>query len=131
MLASQKREVSMKKVRLAYGAAAIAAVAPGLALAPSAAQAATHRVNCSAAPHHWTQFREGGSTYCYGYNGGTDNFRPSFLIASGECGGNNIGWWSRSGSITTFGPGRGYRSVPEGYLTALHISSWSGADTCR
>jgi hypothetical protein len=126
----------MKKVRLAYGAAAVAAAAPALALGANAAQAAnaipakTHQVSCGAAPHHWTVFKDGGSRYCFGYNGGTDNFRPSFLIASKECGGNNIGWWSQSGSTTSFGPGKTYRGVPNNDVFELHISSWSGTDTC-
>jgi len=120
----------MKKVRLAYGAAALTAVAPALALTPNTAQAATRLVNCAAAPHFWTVFKGGeGSLYCFGYNGGTWSDGAT-LPVGGECGGNNFGWWvdSKFGP-TGFGPGTTYRSAPG--VSAVHISGWSGTDRCR
>jgi hypothetical protein len=125
----------MKKVRLAYGAAAIAAAAPALALTANAAQAAnaapasTRLVSCSAAPHHWTVLKGGeGSLYCFGYNGGTWK-DPATLPVGKECGGNNFGWWadSRFGK-THFSQGTTYRSAPGVY--SVHISGWGGTDIC-
>src|SRR5271155_5390676 len=83
----------MKKVRILTGIAALAPAA--LVLAPGVAHAATRMVTCSAAPHHWTEFNDGGSITCWGYNGGTWN--TGILLASKICGGNNYGFYSGSG----------------------------------
>jgi hypothetical protein len=118
----------MKKVHLACGAAAVAAVAPAVMLAPTA-QAATRMVSCSAAPRHWTDFKGGeGSYYCFGYNGGTWTDGTT-LPVGGECGGNNYGWWVDDiYGKTNFGPGTTYRNAPGVY--SVHINSWAGSDTC-
>jgi hypothetical protein len=126
----------MKKVRVALGVGALAPAA--LALAPAAAHAATRSVTCGTAPNHWTEFKDGGSITCAGYNGGTWHL-SRLLLASKECGGNNYGWYSipLSGRHT-FHEGTTFAALPgtDGgiYTTgvsAIHISGWSRTDTCN
>jgi hypothetical protein len=119
----------MKTVRILVGIGALAPVA--LALAPAAAHAATRSVPCGTAPNHWTELKNGGSTYCWGYAGGT--WDDGLIIASKECGGNNYGWYSDSTSNTgheNFVEGTTFRTVKGGFITAMHISGWAGTDTC-
>ena len=120
----------MKKVRVILGVVALAPAA--LALAPPAAHAATRQVECGTPPNHWTEFNEGANYTCWGYNGGT--WAGTSLSASGECGGNNYGWYSESthatGPGTKFHEGTTFTSVHDGFFDALHISGWNGTDTC-
>lgn len=127
----------MKKVRIAIGAAALAAPAT-LALAPGAAHAATHEVICTTAPHHWLRFASsvGTSSACFGYNGG--NWHGDILTVFSQCGGNNVGWYSggngNEGFNQTFREGKTWRNIKQEGLVVdisrVHISSWSGSDIC-
>ena len=127
----------MKKVRIAIGAAALAPAA--LALIPAVANAATREVTCGTAPNHWTEFDDGGSITCFGYNGGTWSAGPGVALWSKECGGNNYGWYSIPGSGRyPFHEGTTFAALPgtDGgiYTTGVskvHISGWAGTDTCR
>jgi hypothetical protein len=120
----------MKKVRIILGIGALAAPV-AIALAPGAAQAATREATCGTAPNHWTEFKDGGSTTCFGYNGGTFVTGDGYFIASKECGGNNYGWYSFTNQYrVNFHEGTTFTGVKSSGWTDLHISDWSGTDTC-
>lgn len=123
----------MKKVRVAIGLGALTPAA--LALAPTAAHAATRIVTCGTAPNHWTEFARSGVYSCFGYNGGT--WDASVLNVSKECGGNNYGWYKGGGARSrekNFIEGTTWATLPSDFISlvsSVHISGWSGTDTCR
>lgn len=125
----------MKKVRVLAG---IAALTPGvIALAPHAADAATHAVACS--PNKpWTRFTHGPGELCFGYNGGT---AFETFSATQICGGNNWGWYNgHSGEHGILGSGYFHQGttfvdLPKlnggvDEISQVHISGWNGGEVC-
>jgi hypothetical protein len=54
----------------------------------------------------------------------------SSVYMTAQCGGNNYGTIYYSDKNIPFGPGKGYREVGPGYVSAVAIYRWKGTDTC-
>jgi hypothetical protein len=132
---------AMKRARLLTGAAGVlpfALAATAAAAAPAAAATAPAHIEkgtCSAATKTWLDLY---TTYhgqvCYGFSG---TINPD-MYAGTYCPGNNWGVLYYTGpgakpSPDFFFPGQGWHAVGKSikdYVSGLHISHWSGNDTC-
>lgn len=72
------------------------------------------------------------TSVCFGFKGTYSS--PPGIGINAECGGNNHGWLagSKNGHTASvlFGAGTTYRNLSWSHLWALHISGWTGNDTC-
>lgn len=154
MKPSVKKAVSGRKMKVATiftGAAACAGLAGGPAMAGTvhagAAQpgqqprvsprAGIEQADCFGDNQsHWLHIGWSTSTEsvvtCFG-NKGTFDFDPDYYISL-QCGGNNKGYISGTGvdghRKVTYGHGTTWRNIGELSVSKVHISSWSGDDTC-
>jgi hypothetical protein len=94
----------------------------------------THNGNCAGANQsHWFHMGTSATVTCYGSRG---NAYPGGYEIDYYCGGNNIGYFSGTGTKghkrINFGIGDWYAHVASApfAVSKVHISSWSGGTTC-
>ena len=154
-----KKSLTSKPMRVATaftGVAACAAAFAPTAMAATGQTGATHggeatngaattieqKEGCSPGTSTWFHVGDGAgrTDICYGYTGTYNN--PDWAFTS-YCGGNNYGWieyqYPDSSGTTkvAFHQGTTYAQIPgtnifdPAFITAVHISGWSGSDTCK
>jgi hypothetical protein len=143
-----------RAMRVATMFTGIAACTVGLTYGGTAAEAATHtavhtpkgtdlqgqpagrstgsiREVRSCGSNTWLHvLSQNSASHCYGFKG--TYVTSSEVGVYAQCGGNNKGWlsWANGDKFTTFGHGTTYRILNWAHLSKVHISGWSGNDTC-
>jgi hypothetical protein len=125
---------------MAYGGTAQAAThtpvkntpkGTGLTNRPAYATSGSIREVVSCGSNTWlhVESEDNFGSFCFGFYGTSVPTNEVGMYA--QCGGNNFGWLSSADRTPiAYGTGTTYRTLKWPHLDHVHISGWTGDDTC-